>query len=145
MTAHLRAQTAAGTRRTARRRLGSPTSAAIAGRLATVAMWCLVACGPLALLATAAQHATSGPEPSAGTSASAASGIGPGGFAQLYVAAHAAGASSPEGNRCLAHDVVAARSGVVRKGLLPGAVARVLSARPAPMASWSTDGHRILP
>ena len=88
MIAHLRARTDAGTQRTPCGRLSSPASAAIAARLATVAMWCLVACGPLALLAAAVPHARSGPALQASTSAAAGSGIGPGGFAQLYVAAY---------------------------------------------------------
>lgn len=86
--AQLRARTDAGTRRAPRSRLSSPASAAIAARLGTAAMWCLVACGPLALLTTAVPHARPGPATSAGTSTAAATGTGPGGFAQLYVAAY---------------------------------------------------------
>jgi hypothetical protein len=94
---HLRARADGDTQRTARLWLSSPSSAAIAGHLATVAMWCLVACGPLALLAVAGSHTRSEPAASAGTSASASSGIGPGGFAELYVATYlAAGAGSSQ-------------------------------------------------
>lgn len=60
---------------------------ALAARLGAVAIWCLVACGPLALLTVLASHPTSGSRSPAGPQQSEPA-ADPGGFAQLYVTAY---------------------------------------------------------
>jgi hypothetical protein len=67
--------------------LSATAGSALAAKAATAGMWCLVACGPLALAATVLGHGgtrTASPAPNQAT----ASNIGPAGFAQLYVAAY---------------------------------------------------------
>ncbi len=71
-----------------RRWLGTTTGSAMGARAAAGAMWCLVACGPLALLATAVPHSAQRDKPAASQASSMLSAIGPGGFAQMYVAAY---------------------------------------------------------
>jgi hypothetical protein len=67
--------------------LGTITGSALAAKAVTAAMWCLVACGPLALAATVLGHGgarTASPAPNQATTTD----IGPAGFAQLYVTAY---------------------------------------------------------
>lgn len=71
-----------------RRWLGTTAGSAIGARAAAGAMWCLVACGPLALLAAAVPHGAQRETSTASQASSMLSAIGPGGFAQLYVAAY---------------------------------------------------------
>lgn len=66
---------------------------AVAARVTTIAVWCLVACGPLALLTVAVSHAHTSSKTPTATTATGANPAGPAGFAELYVSVYLRGAS----------------------------------------------------
>jgi Conjugative transposon protein TcpC len=66
--------------------VSSPAGSAVTARLATAAVWFLVACGPLALITAVAGHRA--PHSPVSEQPQAPSALAPGGFAQMYVTAY---------------------------------------------------------